>query len=269
MSAKTRSEIEKELIASGDYRPYALSYFNSQRAVYILMPVLAAAALAWVVPERYVVYVVVGGLVAALLGFSIPRAVVVYRGKQRGRQFDQGLPLAADLMVMCLGAGQTVPYALKRVANDVRNSKPVVGSELDLASRQADLRDLSFALWQLSDRVQTPNARNFAMVLAQGEKVGTDTLATLSEFATSLRHTQSLEVEARSNRLSFWMLLPTISCLWLAVAMILVGPAWLEMSNIGKIRDEIKRDQLVDITQTNSASSDSSSGRRPIPDRHL
>jgi hypothetical protein len=76
-------------------------------------------------------------------------------------------------------------------------------------------------------------------VLLHSEQLGASTSASLEEYATSLRTARRFRAEARGNRLSFWMLIPTIFCLWTSVALLLIGPAWTMISDQTSIREAI------------------------------
>jgi hypothetical protein len=66
------------------------------------------------------------------------------------------------------------------------------------------------------------------LILIQSERLGTEAAGTLQEFATHFRTTLRQRAETRGNRISFWMLIPSVCCLWVASAIILMGPAYVE-----------------------------------------
>ncbi len=158
----------------------------------IAAALLLGNLLALTLPKGFEIYGTGASFVLAMLAYSLPRLFIVLKGKNRQFAFDRGLALAADLLVMSLGAGQNLNVAIKRVSRDIGKSNRVIAQELDLVSWHSDLRNMSYALTRLADRIQTISARNFAMVLIQSEKIGTDTLITLTEFANSLRSAQAL-----------------------------------------------------------------------------
>ena len=97
-----------------------------------------------------------------------------------------------------------------------------------LAAAQAELHSLDAAARLWADRAQVQEGSNLALLLVQSEKLGSDTAATLNELATNFRATTRQRAEAHANRTSFWMLFPTVFCFWIASAIILIGPAYLE-----------------------------------------
>ena len=64
-----------------------------------------------------------------------------------------------------------------------------------------------------------------AYTLTQAEELGTNTSSALLELSGSIRTTLRQDAEAQANRTSFWMLFPTTVCLYVAAAIMLMGPA--------------------------------------------
>jgi tight adherence protein C len=221
-------ELENDLRLAGYYRPSALAEYLALRALGVLAPLFIAAVFALLVPEENMDGVLVTGLVACGLGFSLPRLHLVIRGRTRARQMERGLPIAIDLLTLCLTAGQNLLSALRQVSLEMRYSHPVLAQELAIASRQAELHSLQQAMKQWSERVNVPDVTNVALLMIQSERLGTDAAATLGELATNFRTNLRQRAEAQANRTSFWMLFPSVFCFWLASAIVLVGPPYAE-----------------------------------------
>ena len=228
VGAEVGDELRKELRAAGYYRPSAVMEYAAVRALLIVTPLVAAGLLALLVEPEQMNAVLIGGGVCALLGFSVPRLVVHFQGKARVRAIEAGLPIAVDMLTLCLSAGQNLLTAFRRVSREMRYCQQTLAEELDIVREQADLRSLSFALRQWAERTPSPEVRNLAMILVQAERLGTDSGAALAEYATSLRTGARQRADAKANKTMFWMLLPTILCLWIPAAIILIGPAVLE-----------------------------------------
>ena len=185
-------------------------------------------ALLW--DERGAVLLTAGyGLLAGLVGFYLPWLYVVRRGEQRALRIRQALPLALDLLSLCLMAGVNVIAAFVYVGRQLRPTHPALSGEMLLTHRQAELRTLSHALTRMADRVQTPEVSTAAYTLAQSEELGVNTADALLELSTSMRTKLRQEAEARANRTSFWMLFPTTLCLFLAAAIMLMAPGALQL----------------------------------------
>jgi tight adherence protein C len=99
---------------------------------------------------------------------------------------------------------------------------------LQIVQQQASMHSLEQALLQWAERLDIAEIRSLSLLLVQSDRLGTDMVKTLLEVADSQRIGQKQKVEAQANRANFWMLFPTLFCLWTASAIILVGPVYIE-----------------------------------------
>jgi len=228
VAGEVSDELRRELYLAGFYRQSALMEYAALRTLLIVTPLVVAGVLALLVETSQITSVVVGGLVLAVLGYSLPRVYLFFRGRRRLRQIETGLPFAIDMLALCLSAGQNLLAAVKRVSRELRFCHPVLADEFEIIRQHAELRTLPHALEQFASRVSTPEVRNFATIISQAEQLGTDTGAALIEYANSMRTNLKQRAEARANRTMFWLLFPTLLCLWIPAAIILIGPAILE-----------------------------------------
>jgi Flp pilus assembly protein TadB len=226
MTAEGKRDLQQELVAAGFYRSTALMEYAAVRLVLVLIPLLGAGVLALMVTPARVPAVLIGGVIAALLGFSLPRLYLLVRSQARARAISRGLPFAVDLLTLCLSAGQNLLHALQWVSRDLRFSHPVLGQELEITHKHALLHSMEQALKQLGDRVRVPEVRDLALILTQSQRLGTDTNAALLDFANHFRVSQRQRAEAQANRTSFWMLFPTLFCLWIGAGLLLVAPVF-------------------------------------------
>lgn len=254
LRSAARVELLQDLRVAGFYRPTALVEYMAIRAVLILVPLIAAGVVALLVEPELVGNVLIGGGVLALLGFSLPRIHLYIRGRARARAIERGLPLAIDLLTLCLSAGQNLLAALHQVATQLERTQPVLAQELAIVRQQADLHSLEHALRQWADRVRLPEVRNLALLLIQSEKLGTDAATTLQELSTNFRTTARQRAEAQANRTSFWMLMPSVFCFWVAAAIILIGPAYLEFFQQSRRSTQIFNQSRQNIDRANEGS---------------
>jgi tight adherence protein C len=221
-------DLQNELRSAGFYRPTAVVEYWAVRNLLVVIALFISAIIALLVRTEQTVNVLVGGLVLTGLAFSLPRVYLAVRGRARSQAIERGLPLAIDLLILCLSAGQNLLQALLQAARQLRKTNPVLAQELTIAHQQAELHSLGHALKQWGERVRLPEVKNLVMLLTQSEKLGADAAVTLSELANNFRITARQRAEAQANRTSFWMLFPSVMCFWVAAAIILVGPAYLE-----------------------------------------
>ncbi len=104
------------------------------------------------------------------------------------------------------------------------------------------------------------------MILCQSERLGTNTAATLLEFAASLRLTLRQRAEAQANRTSFWMLFPTLFCFWIGAAILLFGPIYYDFWQQRRAGVELLKEAAGTVRDVNSpapANPSPATGTRP------
>jgi tight adherence protein C len=229
--AQTRQAVMgRELREAGFYHRGALLEYLAVRALLILAPLLVGGTITVLAPRENMPTAAAITLLATGLGFSLPRLYVNTRARWRARQIERGLPLAVDLLTLGLSAGQTIQAALDAICQRLRPSYPILAAELAIVREHADLSNLPLALRQFAERTNVPDVGNLAMVLSQAERLGTDVSQGLLEFSNNLRTNLRHRAEAQANRANFWMLPPTIVCLWAPAAMLLVLPVYHDFS---------------------------------------
>ena len=239
LTEKGHSDLRRELIDAGFYRPTAVIEYVALRTVLLIVPLVIAAAVALLLEPARVPVVAFVGIVVASLGYSLPRIFLNYLARTRTRQIERGLPVALDLITLGLSAGLTILASIRRVARELRKAYPILAYELEIVQQQAEMRSLEHSLQQLSDRVRVPEIRNLALILVHSERLGTDIGSTLLEFSAAFRATLKQRAEAQANKASFWMTFPTVLCLWISAAIVLVGPMYFEFWN--------RRNQTADL----------------------
>jgi tight adherence protein C len=244
-------DLQKSLRNAGFYRATALVSYRALRTVLVLLPLVAGAGLALLVPARHASTVLLSAAAVSVLGYSLPRVYVALRARKRSRQIELGLPFAIDLLTLALSAGQTILGALQQVAGELRSSHPALAEELEIVRQQSAISSLEHTLAQLADRVAVPEVRNLALLLIQSERLGADASTALLEFSNNQRVNLRQTAEATANRASFWMMFPSVLCLWVAAAIVLIGPIYYEFWNQRKVSAEFIRKSQADIRKSN------------------
>jgi tight adherence protein C len=246
LTPEGEADLKQDLRSAGFYRPSAFLEYAAVRTLLVILPLIGAGVWAFLAPNDQVFNVLIGGLVATLLGYSLPRIYITMVARTRAREISRGLPVAIDLLTLCLTAGQNILTSLEQTARELSLSHPALSEELQIVEQQTRLHSLEQALQQLADRVHVPEVRNLALLLIQSERLGTDTASTLLEYSANLRTSIRQRAEARASRASFWLLFPSVFCLFVSAAIILIGPSYLEF---WQYRKESRR--LLDQSQTN------------------
>jgi tight adherence protein C len=184
--------------------------YAALRALLTITPLIAAgvATLIWAETFEGALRIWLGAVLAAMLGVSLPRLYLSFKSRMRKRAIERALPTAIDMLTLCLSAGLNVLSSLERVASELGTAYPELAVELQLVRRQADLRSLEFALQQFADRTDLDQLRNVSVLLSQSERLGTEGVSILREFADNLRLGMKQNAEAQANRAPLKMLVP-------------------------------------------------------------
>lgn len=242
-----RKALEQELREAGFYRPTALMEYSAIRGALILAPIFLAGFFAMFFEGVAMINIALAGGAFAILGYSLPRVYLHYLAQQRRRKIESGLPLAVDLLTLGLTGGQNIYNSLTRVARELRVSNPVLADELRIVREQTEIGNLELAMMQFSNRTNIPEVRTLALVLSQSERLGTDIATTLMEFSSNFRATLRQRAESQANRANFWMLFPTVFCLWIPSLVILFGPVYHEFYRHGMESREAVEKGLLDL----------------------
>jgi tight adherence protein C len=226
------TKLDQEFRRAGWYRPTAKRDFQALRHGAILFVMLVAGAMAVVIgPEhpRIVSRLVVAGLATLALVWSLPRIYLRLIGNRRVKRIQTALPDALDLMTMCLTGGLSLQDAFAHVSREIYFAHPDLALELLIVKRQSELRSSEFAFQHFSKRIDAPEIVNLSALITQGQRLGTDVVNSIREYADSIRLRRRQLADERSNKASVKMLFPLAFCLLPSAFIILWGPSLIEL----------------------------------------
>ncbi len=161
------------------------------------------------------------GLASAIGVWAVP----VVRARSARRRHEaavrRSLPEVADLLVVAVGAGLTVPLAVAAVAR--RATAPVAGELRRAVDEVALGRRLADALAEVPDRVGEP-ARPLVAALVAAERYGGPLLDRLVRLADEARADGRRRAEEAARRVPVTLLFPLVFCVLPAFALLTVAP---------------------------------------------
>ncbi|HVY19528.1 MAG TPA: type II secretion system F family protein [Bauldia sp.] len=132
---------------------------------------------------------------AAALGvvgfFGVPRWYVNFRRKRRIRKFVDEFANAIDVIVRGVKAGLPLNDCIKIIANEA--AEPVKSEFRQISETQALGLTLSDAVARLPDRVPTPEANFFAIVIAIQQRAGGNLAEALGNLSRVLRERKKMK----------------------------------------------------------------------------
>lgn len=160
------------------------------------------------------------------LGYFIPLIFLSSSEKKRKLAIFLGLPDALDLMVVCVEAGLGLDQAMRKVADELVKSHPIVAEEFALANQQLQLGQArSQVLKALGDRSGVDDLQQLASILIQAEKFGSSVGTALRVQSETMR-TQRMQIaEEKAAKTAVKMLFPLVFFIFPGIFVVLLGPA--------------------------------------------
>jgi tight adherence protein C len=226
---KERGEFRKLLRQAGLYSRTARVSIYALRFVLMVVPMVVASVIALASPYEYTIRIlIVGACIAGALSI-IPRLFVFFRRRSRMNEIREGLSDMMDMLSMCLSGGMPLSPSLDHVAQNLE-SYPSLAEELTILKRQAEVGSLRRALADFADRIDLPQVRQVAGLLARGEQLGSRLSASLLDQADHFRSTRRQLATMQANKTPVILTLPLMFCFAPAVLILLMSPTILQLT---------------------------------------
>lgn len=171
-----------------------------------------------------------GAVVCAGFFFYLPDLVVGFIARSRKSGIFLGLPDALDLMVVCVEAGLGLDQAMRKVAEEMENSYPIIAEEFGIANFQLQMgRSRSDVLHELGARTGVSDLRSLAAVLIQADKFGSSVAQALRVQSDSMRTRRRQLAEEKAAKTAVKLIIPLVMFIFPGIFVVLVGPAAVQM----------------------------------------
>ncbi len=213
--------------------------FRTEAAIGILttLKILAAAGLFFVAGGAALVFngfnlwSVVIPLIAAGLGLMLPELVLSLIGSSRKQKVFLGLPDALDLMVVCVEAGLGMDQALRRVADEMVKTAPIVAHEFKLCNHQLQMGSTrEVVLTELGERNGVEDLKTLASVMIQVDRFGTSVGKALRVQSEAMRIRRRQIAEEKAAKTAVKLIFPLVLFIFPGIFVVLVGPAGITMA---------------------------------------
>ena len=135
-------------------------------------------------------------LIALALGLGLPHFIIGFMVNQRIEKFTKQFPEAIDLIVRGLKAGLPINETINNVGTEVTAPTGTEFKKITDAVRFG--KTLDTALWETSERLDTPDFKFFVITLSVQKETGGNLAETLSNLATILRLRQQMKLKVRA-----------------------------------------------------------------------
>lgn len=230
-NAAEHNRMRMRLMRAGFMQPNAvILYYGLRVGLGLLPPIAMLIALPLLVRVATLQTLFFTGAALLAIGFYLPALVVAARVQERTDAIRIAFPDALDLMLVCVEAGLGLDAAIKRVADELALSHPVLAEHLAMCSlefRAGSARE--DALRNLADRTGVQEINSFATLLIQSQELGTSVGDTLRVYSDDMRYRRMMAAEEKAQKLPAKMIIPMGLCLMPALMTVILSPAVLRI----------------------------------------
>jgi tight adherence protein C len=223
-------ELRRRLLQAGFLDPRAPALFFLARAIcavafgikaFLLAPLTLHAESGMFWPM-----VLVGGI----FGYFAPNVFLSRRIAGRQVEHRAGFPDFMDLLVVCADAGLSMEAALDRVGRELADSYRSLSANVHMATLELRAgRTLSETLDHLADRLGLEEARSFATLLQQSEKLGSSLTEALRVYSDDMRHKRLSRAEEKAYSLPAKLSVPLTLCVFPVVIIVIMLPVYVKL----------------------------------------
>jgi tight adherence protein C len=164
------------------------------------------------------------------IGFIAPDFVVSGKARSRKDRIRAELPDALDLMAVSVEAGMGFDGALSKLTEHMdgplSDEFALTLGEIRIGESRQD------ALKKLADRNSTPELSSFVRSIIQADQLGISLGRILRVQATDSRLKRQAAAEEKAMKAPIKMLFPTVLFIFPAMFLVILGPAFLNLSKI-------------------------------------
>jgi len=167
---------------------------------------------------------------AAIGAFFLPNLVLWYLTKRRQEGIFLGLPDALDLMVVCVEAGLGLDAAMRKVAEEMKKSFPIIAEEFGICNLHLQMgRTRAEVLKDLGERNGVDDLSSLSSILIQADKFGSSIAQALRVQSDSMRVRRRQIAEEKAAKTAVKLIFPLVMFIFPGIFVVLVGPAAITM----------------------------------------
>jgi tight adherence protein C len=174
--------------------------------------------------------VFVFGAMLGGMGFLAPDFVVGSLARKRRERIRTQLPDALDLLAVSVEAGLGFDGAISKLIDHMDGPLTeefgLTLNEIRIGESRQD------ALKKLSERADTPEISGFTRAITQADQLGISLGRILRVQATDTRQRRQAAAEEKAMKAPIKMLFPTVLFIFPAMFLVILGPAFLNLSKI-------------------------------------
>ena len=223
-------ELRRQLLQAGFLDPRAPAFFFLARVLAALALGLAGFLALPMVLQPENPMLIPATLAGGLMGYFAPNIYLSRRIAGRQVEHRAGFPDFMDLLVVCADAGLSMEAALDRVGRELADSYRSLSANIHMATLEMRAgRTLSETLDHLADRLGLEEARSFATLLQQSEKLGSSLTEALRVYSDDMRHKRLSRAEEKAYSLPAKLSVPLTLCVFPVVIIVIMLPVYVKL----------------------------------------
>lgn len=226
---KEQSDLRIKLLNAGWRNENATTLYLGVKFACLLFGLMVALAVivpAYGLTQKGIMY----GFLVAGVSFYVPGIFVWWRVRKRKDQIFCGLPDALDLMVVCVEAGLGLDAAMRKVAEEMTRSFPIISEEFSICNFQLQVgRSRREVLHDLGVRTGVDDMKSLVAILIQADRFGSSIGQALRVQSDSMRTRRKQLAEERAAKTAVQLIFPLVLFIFPAIFIVLVGPAALQI----------------------------------------
>jgi len=229
INPKASSEsVAKKLMAAGMRNASPNGFIASQGIFAVIGAFVGLLAFGAAKPAAAPIFAVGMGV----LGFMGPSFVLGSKVRSRQAAVAAELPDALDLLSVSVEAGLGFDGAVQKLTEHMEG--PLI-EEFELALGEMRIGEgRQEALKKMADRSASPEMASFVRAIVQADQLGISLGRILRVQAADTRLKRQLLAEEKAMKAPIKMLFPTVAFIFPAMFIVILGPAFLNLSNIFK-----------------------------------
>jgi tight adherence protein C len=225
----TTKRLQAKLIQAGIYTERAIPLFLGVKLGGLLVLPILVLFLLWGGASQRALIVITISL--CVLAYLLPNLLLNRMISSRQKKIREALPDALDLLVVCVEAGQGLDAAIKRVAEDLQESSPIISQELLLVNLEimAGL-ERQQALKNLGERTGVEELVSLCNILIQSDRFGTSIALALKTQSDYIRTARRQKLEGLAAKTPVKLLFPMLLFIFPAIMVVILGPAVIKLT---------------------------------------
>lgn len=229
LGPKQSDRLRKRLVLAGYHSRSATTIFTGIRLAAAAALSLLVAGIALSAGQTLYKAVLLA-LCAACFGFALPTILLRRYIDRRSQRLRAGLPMALDLLVLALEAGQSLDAALSETSRQLREPYPDLNTEVLLVQLEIFAgKTRAGAFKNLALRSEEIEVRRLAQVFIDSDRFGSGLAPALRTHVHYLRWRMRQTAREKTRKVGVKLIFPLFFLIFPALLLVTLGPAILQV----------------------------------------